>query len=223
MENKRLIKLITMISVLMIFSILLASCKLPASEGPSGEESTTGPSFPVPGETDEEKGGIDVGLINTQTAIAELMQTSVVIADTPIAAVTATSSSGAAPATPAPVVVDIKPTAGIPATYTLQNGEWPFCIARRFDVDQYELMDINGLTLTSQPPAGFTLKIPQTGNNFAGDLMLKKHPTDYTVKASDTVYTIACDFGDISPDMIVLANNLNAPYDLTTGQTIRIP
>lgn len=223
MENKRLIKLFTVISVLMIISFLLASCKLPASEGPSGGEDTTDATFPVPGETEQDKSGIDVDLINTQTAIAELMQTSVVIVDTPPAAVTTSSSSGAALVTPAPVVVDIKPTAGLPETYTLQNGEWPFCIARRFDVDQYELLNINGLTLTSQPSVGFTMKIPQTGNNFSGDLMLKKHPADYTVKAGDTIYTIACDFGDVSPDMIALANNLSAPYDLTTGQTIRIP
>lgn len=223
MENKRLIKLFAVISVFMIFSVLLASCKLPASEGPSGEEDTTGPTFPVPGETDQEKGGIDIDQINTQTAMAELMQTSVVIVDTPVGAVTATTSGGAAPATQVPPAIEIKPTQGIPTSYTLQKGEWPYCIARRFDVDQYELLNINGLTLASIPQVGFTLKIPQTGNNFAGDLTLKSHPTDYTVKAGDTVYTIACAFGDVSPDMIALANNLSAPYTLTTGQTIRIP
>jgi LysM repeat protein len=223
LENKRLMKLIVVISVITIFSILLTSCKLPASEGPSGEEEATGPTFPVPGKTEEEKGGIDIAQINTQTAMAELMQTSVVIGDTPVAAVTATTSGGAAQATQAPVAVEIKPTAGIPTTYSLQKGEWPFCIARRFDVDQYELLNINGLTLTSNPQIGFTLKIPQTGNNFVGELSLKNHPADYTVKAGDTIYTIACDFGNVSPDMIALANDLSAPYNLTAGQTIRIP
>jgi LysM repeat protein len=223
MKNKRLIKFFTVISFLMIFSILLASCKLPASEGPSGEEDTNGPSFPVPGGSDQEGRGIDINQINTQTAMAELMQTSVVVVDTPVAAVTATTSGGAAQATQAPAAVEIKPTAGIPTTYTLRKGEWPFCIARRFDVDQYELLNINGLTLTSIPQVGFTLKIPQTGNNFIGDISLKNHPTDYTVKAGDTIYTIACDFGNVSPDMIALANNISAPFDLKAGQILRIP
>jgi LysM repeat protein len=167
------------------------------------------------------------------------MQTSVVGADTPVAAVTATTGTTGGEAAPAPEVqptqapepqpqaqpapVEIQPTAGIPASYTLQNGEWPFCIARRFDVNQYELLNINGLTLNSRPQVGFTLKIPQTGNNFVGELSLKDHPADYTVKAGDTLYTIACAFGDTSPDMIALANDLSAPYDLSAGQTLRIP
>jgi LysM repeat protein len=229
MENKRLIKLFAVISVMMIFSILLAACKLPASEGPSGAEGTSGPSFPVPGETDQEMGGINIDQINTQTAMAELMQTSVVVGDTPVAAVTATTGGGAAPAPEAAATqapqepLDIQPTEGIPATYTLQKGEWPFCIARRFDVNQYDLLNINGLTLTSRPQVGLTLKIPQTGNEFVGERALKSHPTDYTVRAGDTIYTIACEFGDVSPDMIGLANGISAPYDLSAGQTLRIP
>jgi LysM repeat protein len=235
MENKRLFKLFAVISMLTIFSILLAACRLPASEGPAGEE-TTGPTFPVPGETDQEMGGIDINQINTQTAMAQLMQTSVVVVETPAAVMTATTGGEAAPASDVqptqapepqpqaqPAPVEIQPTAGIPASYTLQSGEWPFCIARRFDVNQYELLNINGLTLNSRPQVGFTLKIPQTGNNFVGELSLKDHPADYTVKAGDTLYTIACAFGDTSPDMIALANNLSAPYDLSAGQTLRIP
>jgi hypothetical protein len=51
-------------------------------------------------------------------------------------------------------------------------------------VNQYELLNINGLTLNSKPQVGFTLKIPQTGNNFSGDISLKDHPTNYTVNAA---------------------------------------
>jgi nucleoid-associated protein YgaU len=230
MENKRLFKLFAVISMFTIFSILLAACQLPASEGPPGDEETAGPTFPVPGETDQEMGGIDIDQINTQTAMAELMQTSVVVVDTPVPAVTEAPGGAEAPAptqapvaTQAPAAVDIEPTPGIPASYTLQKGEWPFCIARRFDVNQYELLNINGLTLTSRPQVGYTLKIPQTGNGFAGEISLKNHPADYTVKAGETVYTIACAFGDVSPDMIGLANGISAPYEISAGQTLRIP
>lgn len=233
MENKRLFKLIAVISMFTIFSILLAACQLPASEGPSGEEETAGPTFPVPGETDQDMGGIDIDQINTQTAMAELMQTSVVVVDTPVPAVTeATEAAGgeeppaatqAPVATQAPAAVEIEPTPGIPTNYTLQKGEWPFCIARRFDVNQYELLNLNGLTLTSRPQVGYTMKIPQTGNNFVGQLALKDHPADYTVKAGDTIHSIACAFGDVSPDMIGLANGISAPYNVEAGQTLRIP
>lgn len=225
MENKRFFRLLAVISMIAILSILLAGCRLPASEGPS-ETEEAGPTFPVPGETDQDMGGIDIDQINTQTAMADLMQTAVVATDTP-PAVTATSSGGEAPA-PQPTntqaqPVSIEPTPGIPTTYSLQKGEWPFCIARRFNVNQYELLNINGLTLNSRPQIGFTLKIPQTGNNFVGERSLKNHPADYSVKAGDTIYTIACNFGDVSPDMIGLANDLSEPYNVSAGQTLRIP
>lgn len=233
MENKRLFKLFAVISLLTIFSIMLAACRLPASQGPEGAEETTGPTFPVPGETDQEMGGIDINQINTQTAMAQLMQTSVVVVESPVAIATATTGGESqAPAPqpeatqvpqPQPTLVEIEPTPGIPASYSLQKGEWPFCIARRFDVNQYELLNLNGLTLNSHPQVGFTLKIPQTGNNFVGELSLKDHPTAYTVVSGDTLYTIACAYGDVSPDMIALANNLSSPYELSAGQTLQIP
>jgi LysM repeat protein len=66
-------------------------------------------------------------------------------------------------------------------------------------------------------------QLPQTGNGFVTDRALKSHPTNYTVKSSDTIYTIACQFGDVSPDMIAAQNGLSSPYTLTAGQTLRIP
>jgi len=119
---------------------------------------------------------------------------------------------------------DVEPTEGNPpATYTLQKGEFPFCIARRFDLNQSELLALNGLNLDSKPGVGTVLKLPKTGNGFVSNRALKSHPTDYTVKSGDTIYTIACQFGDVSPDMIVLQNNLQSPYNLSSGQKLRIP
>jgi hypothetical protein len=43
------------------------------------------------------------------------------------------------------------------------------------------------------------------------------------VKSGDTIYTIACKFGDASPDMIAKQNNLSEPFNLKAGDTIRIP
>ncbi|HSQ18248.1 MAG TPA: LysM domain-containing protein, partial [Anaerolineales bacterium] len=65
-------------------------------------------------------------------------------------------------------------------------------------------------------------RIPQTGS-WPGDRSLLDHPTNYTVRAGDTIYSIACDFGDVSPDMIILQNALTSPYTLSSGQVLVIP
>lgn len=122
--------------------------------------------------------------------------------------------------TPAP---EFKPTAGIPKNYTLTKGEFPFCIARRFDVNQYELLNLSGLGLNSIPGVGTTLKIPQTGNGFAGERTLRDHPASYTVQSGDTLGKIACLYGDVSPDAIIQVNGLSGASDISAGDTLQIP
>jgi LysM repeat protein len=121
------------------------------------------------------------------------------------------------------VVTVPPPTPGLPATYTIQKGEFPFCIARRFNLNVNELLTLNGLSMNSRVRTGITLKIPQTGNPFSGVRALRPHPATYTVKAGDTIYTVACYYGSASPDAIAQANNLTSPYALTPGQTLQIP
>jgi LysM repeat protein len=70
---------------------------------------------------------------------------------------------------------------------------------------------------------GDVLKIPQNAAAFPGDRALKAHPAQYTVGAGDTIYSIACAYGDVSPEMIVAANALAAPYTLTSGSVLQIP
>lgn len=111
-----------------------------------------------------------------------------------------------------------------PATYTLQEGEFPYCIARRFDVNPDELISLNGLGSGGQYVPGLVLKIPQSGNPFPPPRALLKRPVaSYTVASGDNIYKIACKFGDIDPITIASANNLVAPYTLKTGQIITIP
>jgi len=114
-------------------------------------------------------------------------------------------------------------TPGIPSSYTLQPGEFPYCIARRFNVNPFELLSINGLTTSSVVRGGTTLRIPQTGNHFPGERSLKSHPTTYTVGSGENIYMVACKFGDVGPDAIGYANGLSVPYTLTAGQTLNIP
>lgn len=126
--------------------------------------------------------------------------------------------------TPAPTLI-VVPTAtpGLPRTYTLQSGEFPYCIARRFNVNPVELLNASGLSVNSRPGAGTTLTIPQSGNPFPGDRTLRAHPTTHTVQSGENIYEIACYFGDVSPEAIAFANNLTAPYNLQAGQQLQIP
>jgi LysM repeat protein len=112
---------------------------------------------------------------------------------------------------------------GPPASYTLAKGEYPFCIARRFNVDINELLSINGLTTSSLTYAGQVLKIPQTGHTFVGERALKPHPDYYKIQPNDTLNTIACSYGDVSPDMIALQNGLTSYTGLPDGEVLTIP
>ncbi len=112
-----------------------------------------------------------------------------------------------------------------PATYTLQSGEHPYCIARRFNVDPDALLTLSGLTSAqaNSLETGTVLKIPQSGA-FPGDRALVAHPTNYTVASGDeTVYSIACKYGDVDPAAIASANSLSVSAKLTAGQILKIP
>ncbi|WKZ37856.1 MAG: LysM peptidoglycan-binding domain-containing protein [Anaerolineales bacterium] len=112
-----------------------------------------------------------------------------------------------------------------PATYTLQKGEFPYCIARRFNVDPATLLSLSGLTSAQANSlvTGTVLTIPQSGN-FPGNRALAPHPTTYTVLSGDeTVYGVACKFGDVDPAVIAAENSIAISAKLTAGQQLRIP
>jgi LysM repeat protein len=211
--------------VLVTSAIILSGCKLSASTPPAVTETPDSAMSTLEAE---------LGNIATQTHVAggeiETAPTQPPSADS-----TTTTSPETAPETepgatqapppqptptPAPVFTA---TPGIPNSYQLQKGEFPFCIARRFNVNQTELLNLNGLGTGSIVPVGFTLKIPQTGNTFFGQRALLKHPANYTVVAGDTIYTVACKYGDVDPLAIAQANGLKAPYNLSSGQVLHIP
>lgn len=115
------------------------------------------------------------------------------------------------------------PVGSRPATYTLQSGEFPYCIARRFDVDPDALLSLSGLSDGVMYPAGTQLRVPQSGS-FPGARALRNHPGTYTVAASnETIYSIACLFGDVDPAAIAQANNISPGSALTSGQQLSIP
>ena len=109
-------------------------------------------------------------------------------------------------------------------TYTLHLGEYPYCIARRLNVDPQELLILNGLLGRSTFPKGMVLQIPQTAKSFPAERQLRPHPRKYTVSTSqETLYTIACQFGDIDPLTIAQANQIVVDSALSIGQKLNIP
>jgi LysM repeat protein len=229
MRLKRTFRTFIMIMLTGVLLLGLTSCKLPASKGPESATATS-EGFPVPGETQQTSGEIDANTIATQTAQANPagvnpsqvppVQPQVTSQTTPYPI--ATNVPGAPTPTSTPITY-VQPTpGGPPSTYTLAEGEFLFCIARRFDLNQAELLNLNGLTAQSIVYAGQVLQIPQTGNPFDGTRALLDHPTTYEVQSDDTLNTIACSFGDISPDMIALQNNLSSD-ELSVGQVLVIP
>ncbi|GAB4544971.1 MAG: hypothetical protein Fur002_18640 [Anaerolineales bacterium] len=139
-------------------------------------------------------------------------------------AITPTNATGFGDATtplaPNPTAV---PSGARPASYTLQGGEFPYCIARRFNVDPDALISLSGLTSPDIYYPGLVLKIPQSGA-FPGDRSLLAHPVAYTVFSSDeTLYSIACKYGDVDPASIAAANNISISAKLSSGQQLQIP
>ena len=205
-----------------IFMFGLTSCKLPASKGPQSNSD----GFPIPGGSDQTPGGIDVSTFATQTAQAAppVVVSSSVPSENPPASPNpeATSVPGAPEPTAEPIIYVTATPGGPPSSYTIEQGEFPFCIARRFNVNLAELLSLNGLTTGSVFYAGQVLQIPQTGNPFDGIRSLHDHPTYYKIQSGDTLNIIACYFGDVSPDMIYLQNNLHTT-DLPVGEVLVIP
>jgi len=113
---------------------------------------------------------------------------------------------------------------GYPAPeYTLKEGEFPFCIARRFNVNPQDLLAVNNIVEGQLVSPGTSLQIPQTGSWPGDTRTLKPHPTTHTVSAGDTVNSIACEYGDVTPEAIIAVNKLEEPYTLTAGQALQIP
>jgi LysM repeat protein len=169
--------------------------------------------------------GLNTPIPTSETPQPGLESTLAVSLSTPIV-----PPAGVATATPLPgTTTQITPAVAVPttspgrpATYTLRAGDFPYCIARRFDVNPGDLMTLNGLSQGEILQPGKALNIPQTGT-FPGNRVLTTHPATYTVNAGDTLNSIACHFGDVDPASIAVANSLSLASQLTTGQILNIP
>jgi len=221
-------------SILMLIAVVVSACDLQYSTPPS-VTSTTDPNslFATPiGQTpsmsDVEVFGTGTALALTGTPLAGLatqtpQNLTVTVTPTPLVSINPTFTSTATLAVSGTLPTSV-PVGTRPLTYVLQKGEWPYCIARRFDVNPDELLDLNGLPSGDIYYSGLTLKIPQTGNRFPPPRAFRPHPTTYTVAASDqTVYGVACLFGDVYPSAIAQTNGISESSAVTVGQVLSIP
>ena len=228
---------ITIASTLMLVAILLSACNQPYSQVPA-ITFTPVPQNNLFASAQPTSMG-DVQAFATGSAVAQLttspgapvVATATIGAgvtpqtaatNTPIVSVNPTSTATlAAPSGPSATTI---PAGSRPAAYTLQQGEFPFCIARRFNVNPDEILAVNGLTSGDLYYVGQSLTIPQTGNPWPGTRALNAHPTTHTVTADqDTVYAVACHFGDVDPAAIAQANGISVSATVTAGQQLKIP
>ncbi len=225
-------------SMLVLVAMVAAGCDMrystpPAATTAVGDESLFAPTLGPASMTDVQGFATQTALALSGTPMAPVVTATPGVGDPtitptsiiaiPTNAVTTPTSTLAVVATNSNQVVNTSvPVGSRPSTYTLQQGEFPFCIARRFDVDPEQLLTLSGLSDGVLYPPGTQLQIPQSGN-FPGSRALRNHPTTYSASAGETLYAVACAFGDIRPEDIATANGLSVSATLSAGQQLSIP
>ena len=233
-------------STLMLIAVIASACNQPYSTPPATATSL----FNTPiGQTPNITMS-DVASFGTQTAIAQagtpvavetqtlaagmtpqdiatatpLVSTNPALSATTTLAVAGTQNASDTQTTPQSGVLPTSAPVGTrPAEYTLHSGEFPYCLARRFDVDPEALLTLNGLANGNLVYPGRTLRIPQSGS-FPGTRARETHPSTYTVTSGETLYSIACRYGDVDPVALASANGLSSPdASLTAGTQLKFP
>ncbi len=167
--------------------------------------------------------------IATQTALAGSDKNpEITVSPSPTALFGATATLASSP-TPEPTATTTAAPItehAVPSSYTLHLGEWPYCLARRFDIDPAAILTANGLSESQagELSVGTTLTIPvdQVGT-FGSGRSLRSHPTTYPAGSTDTFYSIACAFGDVWPENIAEANSMQLDDQLQAGMMLHIP
>ena len=210
--------------VVAVILIGTGACTRAAYKAPvTNAQATATLSFPV----STQPNVISEVISGTNTALAAMgtfVPTTQPEAATQESQATVQIATAAATSTAAPTIQVPTPTPGLPETYTLNKGESVYCLARRFNLSPIDVLSLNGLTGYETLPVGYILKIPGGSEwNLDTARKLLDPPTRYTVVSGDTIFTVACAFGDVDPNAIIFANSLTEPYELTPGQTIQIP
>ena len=221
-------------SMLMLVSIVLSACNQPYSQAPAVTNTPIPQSNLFASAQPTTMG--DVSVFATGSAVAQLTTspgapaaatatlmpgvTPLAATNTPAVVVNPTSTATlAVPVGPSSTAVPV----GSRTDYVLKSGEFPYCIARRYNVDPDDMLRLSGLSDGVLYDPGTVLKIPQSGT-FPGNRMLRNHPGTYTVsQTGETVYSVACAYGDVDPNAIATTNGISVDANLTAGQTLNIP
>lgn len=122
------------------------------------------------------------------------------------------------------------PTAANMITYTVRQGDTLIGIAIRFNTTVEAIQQANGLK-TDQLQVGQQLKIPVAATatptpppatTAPGATPAPGAATTYTVRAGDTLASIAARFG-LTVDELAAANNIRDPNTIAVGQVLTIP
>ena len=110
----------------------------------------------------------------------------------------------------------------------LQEGDDLVCLARRFDISVAQLLSQNGIETPEEMGVGDTVLLPRSPNSWSmldgyGRRILVLHPASYTIQNGDTLFSIACSYGDVRPEDIAVKNQLVLGEPLPVGLTIAIP
>jgi LysM repeat protein len=223
MANQRLRTLFSFL-IIAVFVLALSACTRSASTPPPATEEGG-----VTGAQSETQATMDAvrSAILTQTAQA---------GEGGLPTATPTEAPAEAQETPGAggTSVATSPTAtplGQEIEYTVQPGDWIFKIAREFDVDPQEIIDLNNLTNPSQLSPGMVLKIPTEGTTVEPTVegtaaAATGTPTGSTtihiVQPGEWIWQIARLYG-VDPQTIIDANNLSSPSTISPGDELIIP
>jgi len=228
-------------SILMLVAIITSACNQPYSQQPSVTNTPIDPNslFATPLSGATQMTDVEIFATGTQAAL----QTTTPASATPSGGVGITPQASA---TPTPVInlatntstatlavsgsgpsVTPLPAGARPDRYTLHKEEFPYCIARRYDLDPVQLLSTNQLGLGDIYIPGFVLDLTRVTSRFPGVRALRNHPDTYTVTGNGdtTVYGVACRYGDVEPAQIAAAQNPGISVDsaLSVGLQLKIP
>ncbi|RWZ54429.1 LysM peptidoglycan-binding domain-containing protein [Halobacillus fulvus] len=106
-------------------------------------------------------------------------------------------------------------------TYTVKAGDTLYRIATRYGVRVDDLAEANGVTNPSLIRVGQVLTIPGSGSS-PNPTQPPTGSSTYTVKAGDTMYSIARRYGMTVTELASL-NNISNPSLIRVGQVLKVP
>jgi LysM repeat protein len=226
MANLRLRNILSILAIA-LFVFALSAC-------------TRSASTPPPTTDDSEEAGAQSETQATMDAVRSAILTQTAQAEagggatpTPTEAPAETEESATTPDASQPTATPL----GQEIEYTVLPGDWIFKIAREFNVDPQEIIDLNNLANPGSLTPGMVLKIPIEGATTepevedtpaadttpeAGTGTPTSGTTVHIVQPGEWVWQIARLYG-VDPQAIIDANNLANPASISPGDELIIP